>query len=93
MYRKARRRGTAALSALQQGLQRINPKFKMKIQSLPRASISDKLNNREKPASPLTYMGWGPDYSDRIVVRSGQQPIIFHRLDSSVACSATGIVG
>ncbi|QKC99537.1 ABC transporter substrate-binding protein [Mesorhizobium sp. NZP2298] len=56
--------GTAALSALQQGLQRINPKFKMKIQSLPWASISDKLNNREKPASPLTYMGWGPDYSD-----------------------------
>ena len=56
--------GTAALSALQQGLQRINPKFRMQIQSLPWASISDKLNNREKPASPLTYMGWGPDYSD-----------------------------
>jgi peptide/nickel transport system substrate-binding protein len=56
--------GTAALSALQQGLQRINPKFKLKIQSLPWASISDKLNNRAKPASPLTYMGWGPDYSD-----------------------------
>jgi peptide/nickel transport system substrate-binding protein len=56
--------GTAALSALQQGLQRINPKFKLKIQSLPWASISDKLNNRAKPASALTYMGWGPDYSD-----------------------------
>lgn len=55
---------TAAMSALQQGLQRINPKFKMKIQSLPWPSISDKLNNREKPAAPLTFMGWGPDYSD-----------------------------
>lgn len=54
----------AALAVLQQGLQRVNPKFKMEIQSLPWASISDKLNNREKPASPLTYMGWGPDYSD-----------------------------
>jgi peptide/nickel transport system substrate-binding protein len=56
--------GTAALSVLQQSLQRINPKFKMNIQALPWASVSDKLNNREKPASPLTYMGWGPDYSD-----------------------------
>ncbi|MGH6861952.1 MAG: ABC transporter substrate-binding protein, partial [Phyllobacterium sp.] len=56
--------GTAALSALQQGLQRINPKFRLQIQSLPWASISDKLNNRAKPASPLTFMGWGPDYSD-----------------------------
>jgi len=55
---------TAALSALQQGLSRINPKFKMQIQALPWASVSDKLNNREKPAAPLTVMGWGPDYSD-----------------------------
>ena len=55
---------TAALSALQMGLSRINPKFKMQIQALPWASVSDKLNNREKPAAPLTVMGWGPDYSD-----------------------------
>lgn len=56
--------GIAALSILQQGLQRINPKFRLKIQSLPPSSLSALRNNREKPAAPMMYMGWGPDYSD-----------------------------
>ncbi|MCR8725740.1 ABC transporter substrate-binding protein [Frigidibacter sp. ROC022] len=54
----------AAMSILQQGLQRVNPKFKMKIQALPSASLQALRNNREKPAVPFTFMGWGPDYSD-----------------------------
>jgi len=56
--------GVAALTVLQQGLQRVNPKFRLKIQSLPSSQLSALRNNREKPAAPLMYMGWGPDYSD-----------------------------
>ena len=56
--------GVAALTVLQQGLQRVNPKFRLKIQSLPSSQLSALRNNREMPAAPLMYMGWGPDYSD-----------------------------
>ncbi|MGZ9810465.1 ABC transporter substrate-binding protein [Pseudoroseicyclus sp. H15] len=53
----------AALSVLQQNLARINPKFRLELQALPAASIMDKVF-ADEPTSPLTYMGWGPDYSD-----------------------------
>lgn len=53
----------AALSVLQQNLARINPKFRLQLQALPSASIMEKVF-ADEPTSPLTYMGWGPDYSD-----------------------------
>lgn len=53
----------AALSVLQQNLARINPKFRLELQALPAASVMDKVF-ADQPTSPLTYMGWGPDYSD-----------------------------
>lgn len=53
----------AALSVLQQNLSRINPKFRLDLQALPSASVMEKVF-AEQPTSPLTYMGWGPDYSD-----------------------------
>lgn len=56
--------GNAAVSILQRNLQRINPKFRLQLQSLPSSSMRALRSNREKPASPMMYMGWGPDYSD-----------------------------
>lgn len=53
----------AALSVLQQNLARINPLFRLELQALPSASIMEKVF-ADMPTSPLTYMGWGPDYSD-----------------------------
>ncbi|MGI3124673.1 ABC transporter substrate-binding protein [Nitratireductor sp. PBL-C9] len=54
----------AALSVLQQNLARINPKFRLKIQALPWATISDQIYTNNNPSLPMAYMGWGPDYSD-----------------------------
>lgn len=54
----------AALSVLQQNLARINPKFRLKIQALPWATLSDRIYASGNPTVPMAYMGWGPDYSD-----------------------------
>lgn len=54
----------SAFAVLQQSLARINPKFRIKVQALSRASFREKTYGTDNPESPLSYMGWGPDYSD-----------------------------
>lgn len=53
-----------ALAVLQQNLARLNPKFRLKTQSLTSAALREKTRGLPNPQSPMTYMGWGPDYSD-----------------------------
>ena len=54
----------SAFAVLQQSLAQINPKFKLKTQELQWSAIADMLWGADEPAAPLTYMGWGPDYTD-----------------------------
>ncbi len=43
---------------------RINPKFRLLVETQPISAVNDKLFGHETPILPLSYMGWGPDYSD-----------------------------
>ena len=54
----------SSLAVLQQSLARINPKFRLRIQALTSSSFREKSYGASNPESPLSYMGWGPDYSD-----------------------------
>jgi peptide/nickel transport system substrate-binding protein len=54
----------SAFAVLQQSLARINPKFRLRVQALTRSSFREKSYGSSNPESPLSYMGWGPDYSD-----------------------------
>lgn len=54
----------SSLAVLQQSLARINPKFRLRIQGLTRSAFREKAYGASNPESPLSYMGWGPDYSD-----------------------------
>jgi peptide/nickel transport system substrate-binding protein len=63
-YSEGTTEAASALAVLQQSLARINPKFRMRIQALTRSSFREKSYGTSNPESPLSYMGWGPDYSD-----------------------------
>jgi len=54
----------AAVQVLAQNLSRINPKFRLLVETQPISAVNDKLFGKETPILPLSYMGWGPDYSD-----------------------------
>ncbi|MGV3490994.1 MAG: ABC transporter substrate-binding protein [Devosia sp.] len=54
----------AAVQVLQQNLARINPKFRLLVETQPISAVNDKIFGHETPILPLSYMGWGPDYSD-----------------------------
>jgi len=54
----------AVLGILQQSLAKINPKFQLEIQTLLWSSYTEHLWGAQAEDVPMTYAGWGPDYTD-----------------------------
>ena len=63
-YTEGSTEAASSLAVLQQSLARINPKFRLRVQALTRSAFREKTYGNSNPESPLSYMGWGPDYSD-----------------------------
>jgi peptide/nickel transport system substrate-binding protein len=63
-YSEGSTEAASSLAVLQQSLARINPKFRLRVQALTRSAFREKTYGSSNPESPLSYMGWGPDYSD-----------------------------
>jgi len=54
----------AVLGILQQSLARINPKFRLDVQTLLWSSYTEHLWGTQAEDVGMVYAGWGPDYSD-----------------------------